>query len=75
MYKRTLAWKRKNPFMTFICFIAYHLGYYKFQIRAVLRFLFISAVIFTIFMGMVYFLDLSIHIHKTGELWFVFPVR
>ncbi|MFN3555637.1 MAG: hypothetical protein ACK4VN_06720 [Bacteroidales bacterium] len=63
--------KKTNPFMNAILFVAYYLGYYKYQIRTVFRFLLIISIIFAVFYSILFFFDLSLHIHRGRDLWFI----
>jgi len=65
------AWKHTNPFMTAIGFIAYHLGYYKFRIRAFFRFLLITAITAAVFYGIIALFNISVQVIRGEELWFM----
>lgn len=73
MEKKNAPWKHNSHFLTFLCFISYHLGYYKYQIRAIGRFLFISSLTIALLYGIMYLFDLSVQIYRGGEFWFVLP--
>jgi hypothetical protein len=74
MNNRTPAWKHKNPLITFICFIAYHLGYYKYQILSTLvRVLSYIPIAIYVLLIIVKIFNLTIVVHKAGELWFTIP--
>ena len=65
-------WKHDDSrFLTVLGFIAYHLGYYKFRIRAMARFIVITALTVAVLYGILYLFDLSVQIHRNGEAWFM----
>ena len=64
-------WKHPNPFMTAIGFIAYHLGYYKYKIRAIFRFMIITALVAAVLYSIIYLFNLTVMVHRGEELWFM----